>query len=143
MGKRLGRAIAKFDWNRDGREDFCVTHVDAPLAALTNISKQTGHWLAVRLTGTDSDRDAVGALVQVETASRIYSGQVVAGGGFQASHQQQLLLGLGSNAGIRALRVRWPSGLEQTYADIPADVEIHLVEGAAEALLAPPHDTPQ
>ncbi len=128
-GERLGRAVAKLDWNRDGREDFCVTHVDAPLALLTNRSEPAGHWLVLRLTGTTSDRDAVGTLVQIETGNRSLWAQVVAGGGFQASHQQQLLLGLGDHVNIRRLRVRWPSGLEQTYADVPTDVEVHLVEG--------------
>ena len=56
QGKYLGRSLARLDWNRDGREDFVVSHLDAPAALATNTSTETGHYLAVQLRGVKSSR---------------------------------------------------------------------------------------
>ncbi|MDZ4685839.1 MAG: CRTAC1 family protein, partial [Planctomycetaceae bacterium] len=128
-GRYFGRAVAKFDGNRDGREDVLVTHVDAPVAWLQNTSRDVGHFLAVRLVGTNSERDAIGTRLTASAAGQTWRKQLTAGDGFQASSQRHVVFGLGDAVNIDELQVDWPSGLTQRFAQIPADREILLIEG--------------
>jgi hypothetical protein len=131
----LGRGLARLDWNRDGREDFVVSHINAPAALVTNQTVGAGHFLAVQLRGVTSNRDAIGATVRLQVAGRVLCRQLTAGDGYQASNQRQLIFGLGDGQQIGALTVRWPSGIEQTFEGLAADREILLVEGNATPIL--------
>ncbi len=130
--KNLGRAIACLDWNRDGLDDFCVTHVDMPVALLTNRTAQHGHFLTVKLHGVQSSRDAIGTKIRVKTGKYTRSRQLITGDGFQASNQRKLHFGLGEQKQIDELTVSWPSGTTQTFYDLESDQELILVEGAPE-----------
>ncbi|MBW3542002.1 MAG: VCBS repeat-containing protein [Planctomycetes bacterium] len=127
--KYLGRGLARLDWNRDGREDFAVSHIDAPAALVTNESAGVGRFVAVHLRGTGSARDAVGATVRVDCGTRTWTKQLTAGDGYQASNQRMLTFGLGDARPPAQLAVRWPSGLEQTFENVPLDREVLVVEG--------------
>ncbi len=129
QGEYLGRALATLDWNRDGREDFVVTHLDAPAALLTNQTPNSGHFLAVRFRGVKSARDAIGTVVRLTVAKRTWTQQLTAGDGFQASNQRQLIFGLGDCDRVDCLDVRWPSGVKQRFEDLAADAEWILIEG--------------
>ena len=143
QGKYLGRGLARLDWNRDGREDFVVSHLDAPAAVVTNTSTETGHYLALQLRGVKSSRDAVGAVVTLESAGRRRALWLAAGDGYQASNQKQLVFGLGSEQQAEKLLVRWPSGLIQEFADLAADQTLVLIEGALRPAPLPlPDDVP-
>lgn len=135
--KQLGRALARLDFNRDGLEDFCATHVDAPVALLANRTTRHGHFLTVHLRGVRSERDAIGATVRVKAAGKTYIRQLTAGDGFQASNERQLTFGLGAAERVEELTVAWPSGLEQTFRDLAADHAIVLVEGRQEFFRLP------
>ena len=73
----LGRAVARLDWNRDGRTDLCVTHLDRPVALLENRSDDHLRPFVIRYIGVTQSRDAVGTVFrsspEVETQSRIGS----------------------------------------------------------------------
>ncbi|WP_298866433.1 FG-GAP-like repeat-containing protein [uncultured Gimesia sp.] len=130
--KNLGRAIAKLDWNRDGLYDICVTHVDAPVALLTNRTVQHGHYLTVKLHGVQSSRDAIGTIVRIKTGDKIQTRQLIAGDGFQASNERRLQFGLGNHTQIDELTVSWPKGSKQTFHNLESDQELILVEGATQ-----------
>ena len=66
----LGRSVVVLDWNRDGKEDLCISHLDAPVALLTNQTPDTGHYLTVKLHGVASNRDAVGAMLTVSAGGQ-------------------------------------------------------------------------
>jgi hypothetical protein len=137
QGKYLGRGLARLDWNRDGREDFVVSHLDAPAALVSNVSTETGHYLAVQLRGVKCSRDAIGAIVTLRCAGRRRIQWLVAGDGYQASNQRQLVFGLGPETRVEELQVRWPSGETQQFADLPADQALVLVEGASRPVRMP------
>ncbi|MCY2993703.1 MAG: FG-GAP-like repeat-containing protein [Planctomycetota bacterium] len=137
-GEYLGRGLARLDWNQDGREDFVVSHTDAPAALVTNRTKQAGHFLAVKLCGVVSSRDAIGTTVRLTAAGRTLVRQLTAGDGFQASNERQLIFGLGPQNQIGELRVVWPSGLQQIFRDVPVDRHLLLIEGRAEAAVQEP-----
>lgn len=133
----LGRAIALVDWNRDGKEDFFVTHVDSPTALLTNQTKQHGHFFAAQLRGVLSNRDAIGTTVRVTAGGQTWTRQLKAGDGFQASNQRQLVFGLGSADRIESVTISWPAGSDQTFTNLAADREFLFIEGQSEANMIP------
>jgi hypothetical protein len=130
QGKYLGRGLARLDWNRDGREDFVVSHLDAPAALVANVSADTGHYLALQLRGVKSARDAIGATVTIVAGGRRRTQWLTAGDGYQASNQRQLVFGLGAEERVKKLQIRWPSGLRQEFANLPAVQALILVEGS-------------
>jgi hypothetical protein len=133
-GEYVGRGLARVDWNRDGLDDFVVSHLHSPVALVTNRTRNAGHFLAIRLRGVTSDRDAIGAILHLKAGEDTWIRQLTAGDGFQASNQRQLILGLGNRDRIDELTVQWPSGLRQTFRDLPADHEVLLVEGQADGI---------
>lgn len=135
-GRFLGRGLARLDWNRDGREDFAVSHIGAPAALVTNASASSGHSVSLVCHGTESSRDAIGTIVRVTAGGRTWERQLTAGDGYQASNQRSLVFGLGDTAMIDTLNVRWPAGIRQTFHNIPSGAEILLVEGRAALFLS-------
>ncbi len=127
--ERLGRGLARLDWNRDGREDFVVSHMHEPASLLTNRTPHAGHFLVVQLRGTSGARDAIGAKVMLQAGSRTWTQQLTAGDGYQASNQRQLVFGLGRQSQIDKLAVRWPSGQVQECPRPPCDTELLVIEG--------------
>lgn len=129
---RLGRGMARLDWNRDGREEVAVSSLDQPVVLLKNRTKDTGNRLVVRLTGTESNRDAIGTTVRLKASGQTLMRQLTAGDGYQASNQRLLVFGLGPDQQVSELEVSWPSGLKQRFNGIAANQELHLIEGQAE-----------
>jgi tetratricopeptide (TPR) repeat protein len=134
-GAYLGRGVARLDWNRDGREDFAVSHLDAPAALLTNVTSKVGHHLVVRLVATSSSRDAIGATVTLNAGERRWMRQLTAGDGYMSANERQLVFGVGAAEGIRRLEVRWPSGMRQVWHDLATDQNVLVVEGRDEPLV--------
>lgn len=129
---RLGRGLARLDWNRDGLEEAAVSSLDQPFVLLENLTQNHGHRLVVRLTGTKSSRDAIGTTVRVKTKGQTLVRQLTAGDGYFASNQRTLVFGLGDAKQIESLEVTWPSGVHQLFEGGVADQEVHLIEGQPE-----------
>jgi tetratricopeptide (TPR) repeat protein len=134
---RLGRSLARLDWNRDGAEDLVATHLDEPVSLLTNTTAHRGHFIDVRLVATASARDAIGAVLTVATKSSQRVRQSTAGDGYQASNERRLIVGLGAAASIDSVTIAWPSGHIETFAEVPLDSQIILVEGRESPLSMP------
>lgn len=123
--------MAAADLNRDGKADFVVSHLDAPVAVLTNTTAQTGNYLAIQLRGTSGQRDAIGATVTLvvgEDQPRQLVRQLTAGDGYQASNQRQLLIGIGGEQQVDQLQVKWPSGHVDNYRDLSVNRQWMLIE---------------
>lgn len=127
--KRVGRSLARLDWNRDGREDCVVLHLDAPVALLTNRS-DSGASVIIRLVGTTSSREPFGATVTGMIAGQPVMRQLTAGDGYMASNERLLVFGLGTNAQIDQINIRWPSGLRTQLPSLSAGTEVIVVEGS-------------
>ena len=133
----LGRAMAKLDVDRDGREDLAISHLESPVALLVNRTARVGHSLTIRLVATTTARDAIGTTVTLRVGDWTRSAQLTAGDGYMASNQRQLVFGLGDRDEIGELTVEWPSGAEATYRNVAAGVELVIVEGAATPIRLP------
>jgi tetratricopeptide (TPR) repeat protein len=131
-GQYLGRGLARIDWNRDGKEDFAVSHLDSRASLVTNESESTRGAISLHLTGTLSARDPIGANVTVIVDGRQMTRQLLAGDGYEASNQRLLVFGMGTAEFADQIQVEWPSGLKQTFAGVSSGSELRLIEGRAE-----------
>jgi hypothetical protein len=125
---RVGRGLATGDLDNDGRVDAVVLAQNEPLAYFRNRTVG-GHFLIVRLEGTASNRDAVGARVTVAAGGRRSVAQRFGGGSYLSSCDPRLHFGLGPTAAVDAVEVRWPSGRLDRYNGLKADTGYHLREG--------------
>jgi Flp pilus assembly protein TadD/peroxiredoxin len=126
-----GRSFALLDIEGDGDQDLVVmADRQAPqLRIFRNDFETTSASLAVRLVGTKSNRDAIGARVIVETDRMRRTKIVQAGSGFLSQHSKELLIGLGGSARVVKLTIDWPSGATQVFTDVPLNTRVRIVEG--------------
>jgi hypothetical protein len=124
-----GRGVAFADFDNDGHLDLVVT-ADAgePNRLWRNDSTTGHHWIGLRLTGTSSNRSAIGARVVVKTAEGSYVQEVSGGAGRGSQNSLPLVFGLGAATEVEELTVRWPSGAVRTLRDLPVDRYIDLSE---------------
>jgi hypothetical protein len=125
------RGLAVGDFNNDGAVDVLVAINDgAPLLLRNNAGRQN-HWLGLKLVGTKSNRDAVGARITYQAGDLRRSRTKVGGGSFLASHDPRVVLGLGSRTKLDWLEVKWPNpgGGTERFTDLPVDRYITIVEG--------------
>ena len=126
-----GRSFAVTDYDLDGDPDLLVVAArTAPqLRVFRNDFPGRTAALALRLVGTKSNRDAVGARVVVETDALRRTKVVMAGSGFISQHSQELLFGLGRSQRVVKVEVHWPSGATQTFTDLPINQRVRIEEG--------------
>ena len=96
---------------------------------LVNLAKNHNHWLGVRLVGTPSNRDGIGARVTVRS-SRSWVDEVRSGSSYSSSSDLRLHFGLGQEAQVENIQVRWPNGREEIFPGTRADRFLTLKEGA-------------
>jgi hypothetical protein len=130
--RHVGRGAAFGDLDDDGDLDIVVSHKDAAPAVLRNDTPTANRWIRLKLVGTRSNRDAVGARVEVETAGGTIYRQRKGGCSLQSSHDPRLLIGLGSAPEVARLTVRWPSGAKTTREHLATNTTHEIVEGSTE-----------
>jgi hypothetical protein len=124
----LGRSVALIDWNRDLLTDLVVTYQKEQTSLLQNTSR-AGNRLVLRLVGVESNRDAVGALVEATIGDRTWHFYVTRGGGYFAANDPQVLIACGAATRIDDLRIRWPSGQVAAFQDVSAGTAYLAIEG--------------
>jgi tetratricopeptide (TPR) repeat protein len=124
----LGRGLAEGDLDNDGRVDALIVVQNEPLVYLHNRT-EAGHFVTIRLEGSASNRDAVGARVRISSGGRRQMAQRLGGGSYQSAADPRLHFGLGASQSVEWLEVRWPSGRVDRYHDLAADTAYHLREG--------------
>lgn len=127
------RAFAVTDFDGDGNLDlFLKSRLGPQVRALRNEWGTGRHAVAIRLTGTRSNRDAIGAAVEVEHAGRRTVAFVQAGSGYLSQHTKALHFGLGDATRAEKIVIRWPSGLRQEFHNLEAGFRYHIAEGEDE-----------
>jgi len=123
------RGLALGDVNNDGCVDVAVLNVDGPPSLLLNHCPVSNHRVLLKLLGTASNQEAIGARVTVKTARMSQFDEVRGGGSYMSQNDSRLHFGFGPEDKIDLLEIRWPSGRKETIRDLPADFIYTIVEG--------------
>jgi len=123
------RGTAFGDINNDGNLDVVIFNVNAPPSVFLNETKNSNHRVLFRLSGTKSNRGAVGARMRVTTSQMTQIDEVRAGGSYNSTSDTRLHFGLGRAAMMNKIEVFWPSGLKQEFNEIQADAIYEVKEG--------------
>ncbi len=107
---RSARGMAAADYDRDGDLDLLLVDLDERPRLLENRSARQGHWLAVELVGTQSNRFGFGARIVVSAGGRRWSTVMATVSGLYSSHEPRAHFGLGALEALDTLEVFWPSG---------------------------------
>jgi hypothetical protein len=123
-GARGSRSSAMFDVDGDGDLDIVTNEFNAaPMVLLSNLSEKTRlHYLEVKLTGTTSNRDGLGAVVKVVAGATSYTKVLDGNSGYLSHSVYPLYFGLGAAEAADSIEVLWPSGKKQT---VPAPIKMN------------------
>ena len=116
-----GRGAAFGDLDNDGDVDVVLSNVGQKAVVLRNDGGNRNNWLAIQTVGTTSNRDGIGCLVKVVSASGLsQSFTVNTAVGYLSASDKRLLVGLGSDATAKLVEIRWPSGIVQRFENVAA-----------------------
>src|SRR5881398_2812652 len=121
-----GRAVALVDLFNRGVLDVVIANQNQPALVYKNTVLPGNHWIAFKLTGTRSNRSAIGAEVTVEVGGARQLKVVDGGSGFASQNDRRLHFGLGRSAQVDSAVIHWPSGTVQTLGHPAAD-RVHAV----------------
>jgi hypothetical protein len=130
-GTHVARGVAFGDLDDDGDIDIVVNHKDGAPAVLRNDTPPANRWIRLKLVGTRSNRDAIGARVALEIAGRTIHRQRKGGCSLESAHDPRLLIGVGPAEEVLRLTVRWPSGAVTVRERLATNATYEIVEGSA------------
>ena len=123
-----GRGAAFGDLFNDGKIDVVISPIDGPPTLLRNVNNDHAHWVELRLVGGKKvPRDAVGATAYLTHGGMRQRGDVLSGGSFISSNDQRVHFGLGDDATVDAVEIRWPAGAMETVK-LPGVDRIFTIE---------------
>ena len=125
---RPARGMAMGDIDGDGSPEIVIVNMNEPPALLKNMGAHR-HAMVVSLTGTKSNRSAIGARVTVQTGKHTQMQEVLSGGSYLSQNDLALYFGVGDSAAVDRLEVRWPSGLVQRWTGQPTQYKLSITEG--------------
>jgi hypothetical protein len=126
----VARGLATGDIDNDGRMDAVVTTNDGQAHILHNDTSTANHWLILRLVGHNSNRDAIGAEIEVVTAKGSQFAIVTTASSYLSSSDKRVHFGLGADKASQTVKIHWPSGILQTLSNVPGDQILQVDEPA-------------
>jgi hypothetical protein len=125
------RGLAIGDFNNDGATDVLIGVNDGAPVLLRNSAGTQNHWLGIKLVGTKSNRDAIGARVTYQAQDLKRSRMKVGAGSYLSSHDPRIVLGIGKREKVDWVEIKWPlpGGKTERLTDLPIDRYITIVEG--------------
>jgi enediyne biosynthesis protein E4 len=126
---RAHRGCAFADFNNDGRVDVVTTALNEAAELWRNESTADQHWVALRLIGTKSNRDGIGAVLKLtDGAGKVQFNHVTTSVGYASASSRLVHFGLGKERAAKGLEIRWPSGKLQMLQDIAIDQILTIKE---------------
>ncbi|MBV9434778.1 MAG: ASPIC/UnbV domain-containing protein, partial [Acidobacteria bacterium] len=125
----VARGMAVGDIDNDGRLDAVINSHDGGLYVLHNLSKNSNHWLSLKLEGRSSNRDGIGAEIKVTSPGGMSQYVTVStSGSYLSASDRRAHFGLGSDATAKLVEIRWPSGILQKLENVAADQVLNVTE---------------
>ncbi|MBM3240117.1 CRTAC1 family protein [Candidatus Poribacteria bacterium] len=124
----VGRGTAFGDYDRDGDIDIFIANNNGPVVLLRNDGGNQNNWLQIKLIGTKSNRDGIGARVTVKSGELTQIREIIAGNSVMSESSLEAAFGLEKDPKAEMVKIRWPSGIVQTMKDIAANQVITVVE---------------
>jgi hypothetical protein len=125
---RRHRGSAAGDLDGDGRLDVVVTALGQPAEIWINDSPSKHHWLELKLVGTVSNRDAIGATIKLTSKRLVQYNHVTTAAGYSSSSAGPVHFGLGPDDGADLIEIRWPSGAIQRLTGVKAGRVLEVKE---------------
>jgi len=110
--------------------------MNAAPSLLVNQVRSSNHWVGLRVQGTKSNRDGIGARVTAKVGSRVLVDEVRSGSSYDSNSDMRIHFGLGAVTKIDWVQIRWPSGLTEQFDSVSADT-IHLLKEGSGAAVKP------
>ncbi len=126
--KARHRGLAFGDFDGDGRVDVVATALGAPPEIWMNKSPAPAHWIDIKLQGTRSNRDGIGAVVKVTSKSGTQWNQMTTSVGYASSSDGPVHFGLGMDTAVDSVDIQWSSGAKQHLEGVPVDRVITATE---------------
>ena len=127
--RRSGRGVAFGDLSNRGNLDILINNQNDPPTLLRNQGESVNHWISIQAVGSKSNRDGIGARVEVQAGGRRQIQEVTSGGGYLSQNDLRLHFGLGAATRIEQIAVRWPSGTVDKAENVSADQFLVFEEG--------------
>jgi hypothetical protein len=126
--KVVARGAAWGDVDGDGLLDVLVVVNNGRAQLWHNTSRPENHWIALRLRGTKSNRDGIGAVVTITAAGRKLSTMIRSGSSYLSASDLVAHFGLGSAATVDSVDIKWPSGVVQALGPQQIDRRHEITE---------------
>ncbi len=125
----VARGAAYGDFDRDGDLDLLISTNNGPAYLYRNDGGNRNHWLRLKLTGTQSNRSALGAVAVIESASGKQTQTVHSGSSYCSQSDLALTFGLGSDETVKSIEIAWPSGHKDKMSNIKSNQSLTIKEG--------------
>ena len=124
--RHSSRGVAFGDFDNDGDMDVLIMNRNEPPSLLRNDAPPGNHWIKIRLEGTKSNRSAIGARVLAHYGGKVQAQTVTSQISYLSANDPRLHFGLGA-ATSADIEIDWPSGVKETYKDLPAN-QLHTIK---------------
>ena len=115
--KAVYRAVSTADFDADGRLDVIATALSGPATLWRNVTAPSGHWIALELVGSASNRDAIGSRIEISSQTRLKKTSV----GYASSSLGAVHFGLGDSDDTVQVEIEWTSGNHQVVQEVPVN----------------------
>ncbi len=126
--KLVSRGSAAGDFDNDGDIDLLVVNLNAQARLLRNDGGNTSNWLMIQLRGKRSNRDGIGARIEVHTNKTVQTRISGSASGYLSHSDPRVHFGMGSETKADRIVIRWPSGTVQQLKSVPLNQVLVITE---------------